>query len=88
MDDLSEEDKLTVARARKVQRFLSQPFFMAEVFSGTPGKFVKLEESISGFQALLNGDGDDYVEGAFYMTGNLEEAFEQGRKLAAQAANK
>ena len=87
MDELSEEDKLTVARARKVQRFLSQPFFMSEVFSGKPGKLVELNETIDGFNALLDGVGDEYPEGAFYMTGNLKEAFEQGRKMA-EAANK
>jgi F0F1-type ATP synthase beta subunit len=88
MDELSEEDKLTVFRARRVQRFLSQPFFMSEVFSGTPGKFVPLNETIDGFQALLQGQGDEYPESAFYMTGNLEEAFEQGRKLAAESEKK
>lgn len=85
MDELSEEDKLTVSRARKVQKYLSQPFFMSEVFSGKPGKFVELPETIEGFGALLEGQGDDYPEAAFYMTGNLKEAFEQGRKLAEQA---
>ena len=82
MDELSEEDKLTVARARKVQRFLSQPFFMSEVFSGKPGKLVELPETNEGFGSLLEGVGDEYPEGAFYMTGNLKEAFEQGRKMA------
>ena len=98
MDELSEEDKLTVARARKVQRFLSQPFFMSEVFSGRKGKFVQLNETIAGFKgislfssfltwkALLEGEGDDYPENAFYMQGNLEEAFEEARRIAAQAA--
>lgn len=84
MDDLSEEDKMTVARARKIERFLSQPFFMSEVFSGKPGRFVDLSESIEGFGALLEGAGDEYPENAFYMAGNLKEAFEQGRKLAQQ----
>lgn len=88
MDELSEEDKLTVARARKVQRFLSQPFFMSEVFSGKPGKLVELNETIDGFGALLEGSGDEYPEGAFYMTGSLKEAFEQGRKMAEAAVNK
>lgn len=88
MDELSEEDKLVVSRARKVQKFLSQPFFMSEVFSGIPGKFVKLQDSIEGFQALLDGAGDDYAEGAFYMTGTLEEAFEQGRQMAKEAGGK
>jgi ATP synthase F1 beta subunit len=76
MDDLSEEDKLTVARARKVQRFLSQPFHMSEVFSGKKGLFVDLQDSIDGFGELLQGAGDDYPENAFYMTGNLKLAFE------------
>ena len=74
MDDLSEEDKLTVARARKIQRFLSQPFHMSEVFSGKKGLFVDLQDSIDGFHELLNGAGDDYPENAFYMTGNLKMA--------------
>ena len=82
MDELSEEDKLTVARSRKIQRFLSQPFFMSEVFSGKPGKLVELSETIDGFGALLEGGGDEYPEAAFYMTGSLKEAFEQGRKMA------
>ena len=86
MDDLSEEDKLTVARARKVERFLSQPFFMSEVFTGNPGMFVDLQSTIDGFRALLDGAGDDYPEASFYMTGNLNEAFEKGRSLAAAAA--
>jgi len=86
MDELSEEDKLTVARARKVQKFLSQPFFMSEVFSGRKGKFVSLTDTINGFKALLEGEGDDYPEAAFYMTGTLEEAIEEGKRLAADAA--
>lgn len=86
MDELSEEDKLTVARARKVQRFLSQPFFMSEVFSGRPGKFVELKESIDGFKALLEGEGDEYPENAFYMVGKLDEAFAEAKRIAAQAA--
>jgi len=85
MDELSEEDKLTVARARKVQRFLSQPFFMSEVFSGRKGKFVQLSDTIAGFRALLDGDGDDYPEGSFYMVGTLDEAFEEAKRMAAQA---
>lgn len=85
MDELSEEDKLTVARARKIQRFLSQPFYMSEIFSGKPGKFVELNETISGFQALLNGEGDAFPENSFYMVGDLNEAFEQGRRMAAEA---
>ena len=76
MDELSEDDKLTVARARKIQKFLSQPFFMSEVFTGRKGKFVELKDTIEGFSALLEGKGDDYPEAAFYMQGTLEEAFE------------
>jgi len=86
MDELSEEDKLTVARARKVQRFLSQPFFMSEVFSGRKGKFVELPNTISGFRALLDGAGDEYPEAAFYMVGSLDEAIEEAKKMAAQTA--
>ena len=71
-----EDEKLTVARARKIQKFLSQPFFMSEVFTGRKGKFVELKETIEGFSALLEGKGDDYPEAAFYMQGTLEEAFE------------
>jgi ATP synthase F1 beta subunit len=81
MDDLSEEDKLTVARARKVQRFLSQPFVMSEVFTGNPGKFVSLQDSIDGFATLLAGGGDDCPEVAFYMGGDLTSVLEKGRKL-------
>lgn len=87
MDELSVEDKLTVARARKVQRFLSQPFFMSEAFSGKKGKFVELEQTVNGFGALLEGQGDDYPEAAFYMTGTLEEAIEEGVKLSMETAN-
>jgi ATP synthase F1 beta subunit len=84
MDDLSEEDKMTVARARKVQKFLSQPFFMSEIFSGIPGKFVDLADTVEGFGSLLEGAGDDYPEASFYMTGTIKEAFEKGRQLAAR----
>jgi ATP synthase F1 beta subunit len=87
MDDLSEEDKLTVARARKVQKFLSQPFFMSEIFTSNPGKFCDLSETVEGFGQLLEGAGDDYPEASFYMVGNLKEAFERGRMLASKAAN-
>src|SRR4051794_12989481 len=86
MDELSEEDKLVVARARKIQRFLSQPFHVAEVFTGSPGVFVKLEDTIKGFKGLVNGDYDDLPESAFYMVGTIEEAVEKGKKLAAEAA--
>ncbi|HLY58009.1 MAG TPA: F0F1 ATP synthase subunit beta [Stellaceae bacterium] len=86
MDELSEEDKLTVARARKIQRFLSQPFFVAEVFTGSPGKLVKLEDTIRGFKGIVAGEYDDLPEVAFYMVGTIEEAQEKARKLAAEAA--
>ena len=86
MDELSADDKLVVERARKVQRFLSQPFFMSEVFSGKPGKFVTLEQSINGFSSLLNGEGDSYNDQAFYMTGTFEEAVEAGKRIAAESA--
>jgi F-type H+-transporting ATPase subunit beta len=86
MDELSEEDKLTVARARKIQRFLSQPFHVAEVFTGSPGKFVKLEDTIKGFKGIVKGDYDDLPESAFYMVGTIEEAVDKGRQMAAEAA--
>ncbi len=86
MDELSEEDKLTVARARKIQRFLSQPFHVAEVFTGTPGVLVSLEDTIKGFKGIAAGDYDDLPEAAFYMVGTIEEAIEKGKKLAAEAA--
>ncbi|CEJ15764.1 F0F1 ATP synthase subunit beta [Phreatobacter sp. AB_2022a] len=86
MDELSEEDKLTVARARKVERFLSQPFHVAEVFTGSPGKFVDLKDTIKGFGDLCDGKYDYLPEAAFYMVGTIEEAVEKGRKLAAEAA--
>src|ERR1700752_4803571 len=81
MDELSPEDKLTVARARKVQRFLSQPFHVAEVFTGSPGKFVPLKESIKGFKMIVNGECDQLPEQAFYMVGPIEEAFEKAKTL-------
>jgi len=86
MDELSEEDKLVVARARKIQRFLSQPFHVAEVFTGTPGVLVSLEDSIKGFKGIVNGDYDHLPEAAFYMVGNIEQAVEKARKMAAEAA--
>ena len=86
MDELSEEDKLVVARARKIQRFLSQPFHVAEVFTGTPGAFVSLEDSIKGFKGIVAGDYDELPEAAFYMVGTIEEAEEKAKKLAAEAA--
>lgn len=85
MDELSEEDKLTVSRARKIQRFLSQPFQVAEVFTGQAGKFVSLEQTISGFQKILRGEMDMYPEVAFYMVGHIEEVAEKAAKLAAEA---
>ena len=84
MDELSEEDKLTVARARKVQRFLSQPFHVAEVFTGSPGVYVELKDTIEGFKAIVDGRHDDLPEQAFYMVGTMESAVEKGRKLAAE----
>ena len=81
MDELSEEDRLTVARARKIERFLSQPFQMAEMFSGMPGRFTELSDTIEGFSQLLEGAGDEYPEASFYMVGGLKEAFEKGSKL-------
>ncbi len=86
MDELSEEDKLTVARARKIQRFMSQPFHVAEVFTGTPGVFVKLEDTIKGFKKIVAGECDDMPEASFYMVGTIEEATEKARKMAAEAA--
>ena len=82
----SEEDKLVVARARKIQRFLSQPFSVAEVFTGTPGVQVPLEETIKGFKGIVAGDYDDLPESAFYMVGTIEEAVAKARKMAAEAA--
>ena len=86
MDELSEEDKLVVSRARKIQRFLSQPFHVAEVFTGSPGKFVQLEDTIKGFKALCSGEYDDLPESAFYMVGTIEEAVEKAKKMAAEVA--
>ena len=84
MDELSDEDKLVVQRARKVQRFLSQPFFVAEAFTGTPGQYVKLEDTIRGFTEIIAGKHDELPESAFYMVGTIEEAVEQGKKLAGE----
>jgi F-type H+-transporting ATPase subunit beta len=81
MDELSEEDKLTVTRARKIQRFLSQPFFVAEVFTGSPGKYVSLKDTLVGFKGILNGEYDSLPEQAFYMVGGIEEAVEKAKKL-------
>jgi len=85
MDELSEEDKLVVSRARKIQRFLSQPFHVAEVFTGSPGKFVSLEDTIKGFEGLVKGDYDHIPEAAFYMVGTMEEALEKAKKMAEEA---
>lgn len=81
MEELSEDDKLTVSRARKIQRFLSQPFHVAEVFTGTPGKYVKVDETIRGFKAIVDGQYDDMPEQAFYMVGPIEEVEEKAKKL-------
>ena len=81
MDELSEDDKRVVYRARKIQRFLSQPFFVAEVFTGSPGKYVSLKQAIKGFQAILSGECDELPEQAFYMVGTIEEAFEKAKTL-------
>jgi F-type H+-transporting ATPase subunit beta len=81
MDELSEEDKQTVSRARKIQRYLSQPFFVAEVFTGSPGKYVSLKDTIAGFKGILAGEFDDMPEQAFYMVGSIEEAVEKANKM-------
>jgi len=86
MDELSEDDKLVVSRARKVERFLSQPFHVAEIFTGSPGKLVSLEDTIRGFKGLVNGDYDHLPEQAFYMVGNIDEAIAKAQKMAAEAA--
>src|SRR5262249_43174297 len=82
MDELSEDDKMTVARARKIERFLSQPFHVAEVFTGSPGKLVAIKDTIKGFKGLCNGDYDHLPEQAFYMVGTIEEAVAKAEKLA------
>jgi F-type H+/Na+-transporting ATPase subunit beta len=86
MDELSEEDKLTVARARKIERFLSQPFFVAEVFTGSPGKLVDLEDTIKGFKGLSKASTTTCRKPAFYMVGTIEEAVEKAKKLAPSKA--
>jgi F-type H+-transporting ATPase subunit beta len=86
MDELSEEDKLVVSRARKIQRFLSQPFHVAEVFTGSPGVLVSLDDTIKGFKGIVEGEYDHLPEAAFYMVGTIEEALEKGKKLSAEAA--
>jgi F-type H+-transporting ATPase subunit beta len=84
IDELSDDDKLTVARARKIQRFLTQPMFVAEQFTGTPGKYVSIRETIRGFQEILEGKHDGLPEQAFYMQGTIDDAVERGRQLAEQ----
>ena len=86
MDELSEEDKIAVARARKIERFLSQPFHVAEIFTGSPGVFVDLADTIKGFKGLCEGDYDHLPEAAFYMVGTIDEAVTKAEKLAAEAA--
>ena len=86
MDELSEEDKQTVSRARKIQRFLSQPFHVAEVFTGTPGVLVPLEDTIKGFKGIVSGEYDHLPEAAFYMVGTIDEAIEKAKRMAAEAA--
>ena len=86
MDELSEDDKMTVSRARKVMRFLSQPFHVAEVFTGSPGKYVDLKDTVSGFKGLLEGQYDDLPEMAFYMVGDINEAIAKADELAKQVA--
>ena len=83
MDELSEEDKLVVERARKIERYLSQPFFVAEVFTGSPGKYISLEETIAGFKGILEGKYDDLPENAFYMVGNIDEVVAKAEKMKA-----
>jgi F-type H+-transporting ATPase subunit beta len=86
MDELSEEDKDTVARARKVQRFLSQPFFVAETFTGAAGKYVSLKDTIRGFKGIIDGEYDHLPEQAFYMVGGIEEAIEKAKQMEQKAA--
>ena len=83
MDELSEDDKVTVARARRIQRFLSQPFFVAEAFTGTPGKYVKLADTVKSFRRIIDGEFDDLPEQAFYMRGGSEEVLEAAEKMNA-----
>ena len=84
MDELSDEDKLVVQRARRVQRFLSQPFHVAEQFTGIPGVFVNIEDTIKGFNMIIDGEVDEYPESAFNMVGTIEEAIEKGKKILAE----
>jgi F-type H+-transporting ATPase subunit beta len=85
LDELSEEDRTIVARARRIERFLSQPFFVAEVFTGSPGKYVSLEKTIQGFKRILAGELDDLPEQAFYLVGDIEEAVAKAAKMKAEA---
>jgi F-type H+-transporting ATPase subunit beta len=85
VDELSEDDKLTVARARKMQRYLTQPFFVAEVFTGSPGRYVKIEDTVRGFKEILDGQHDELPEAAFYMVGTIEEAVEKAERMRAEA---
>ena len=85
MDELSEEDKLTVQRARKIQRFLSQPFHVAEVFTNIPGKFVQVEDTVKSFKAVVDGEYDHLPESAFYMVGGIDEAIAKAQKMAEEA---
>lgn len=87
MDELSEDDKLLVGRARKIERFLSQPFHVAEAFTGSPGKLVPLEETIKGFKGLCAGEYDNLPEAAFYMVGSIDEAVEKGKRLIAEVSS-
>jgi F-type H+-transporting ATPase subunit beta len=86
MDELTDEDKLVVSRARKIERYLSQPNFVAEQFTGTPGQYVKLDDTIAGFDAILNGECDELPESAFYMIGTIDMAFEKAKQTAGAAA--
>ena len=85
IEELSEEDKLTVARARRIQRFLTQPMFVAEAFTGQPGEYVPVRETVRGFREILDGKCDDMPEQAFYMVGTIEQAREKAKKMAAAA---
>ena len=87
MDELSDEDKLTVSRARKIQKFFSQPFFVAEQFTGTPGRYVELEDTVSGFEAILNGEADDIPENAFSYVGSIDEAFDKSKDVKSDSSN-
>ena len=85
LDELSEDDRLTVDRARKVEKFLSQPFFVAEIFTGMPGQYVKLDETIKGFQMILSGELDDLPEAAFYLVGNIDQVKAKAEKIRSEA---